>query len=289
MSTWAAPTAAAIFLVGVTLLALAFSKGAVSFHPFWGKSRGEHLTPTVTKFLIVLGVLCLLATPAVAFKDAIRNVVAGWVAANTGPHERQQEQPTLPAPTPLSPNPTTQTPSSSGSSTLATSTPERSTFSTTEAEPAGTIDVPPPPLEPQYLMKLGAIGQTNLIVETGSFTVHKQTFANSIGLCSDLQNIPNIYCDGTTQKAWADFNVPANVTKFSATIGYSDRSPTDCVVKLDVVIIGGDTLFSETLNYGDYFPLTKAIPSSAGRLRVQITPNTGMRCVSILGDAAFLP
>lgn len=82
-----------------------------------------------------------------------------------------------------------------------------------------------------------------------------------------------------------DYNIPAGYTKFSATIGYSDSSPSDCDVT--VRIFGDGTgLYSHEMHYGDSVPVSYQVAKYL-RIRLEIIPTKGLVCDTVFGDAEF--
>jgi hypothetical protein len=142
-----------------------------------------------------------------------------------------------------------------------------------------------PPMLPIFL-SAAQLADTNAAeVGTGDIDIDKQDYPNSVWMCSDLELIANINCDNSSSPYWADYNVPAGYNYLSTTIGFSNDSPSDCDVVVQV--FGDDTqLYNQEIYYGDSIPVTYQV-SSYLRIRLQITPKVGMVCNIVFGNAEF--
>jgi hypothetical protein len=162
-----------------------------------------------------------------------------------------------------------------------------SSAATGSAAPISTqsADTAPPPRLPQYLAQ-AQFGDTNAAnVGTGQATIDKGSYLNSIWLCSDLEVIANINCDSDSSPSWVDYNVPAGYSHFAATIGYSNDSPSNCDV---IVQIFGDghQLYDREMFYGNSLPVRYDV-GNYQRIRLEIKPKQGMMCNTVFGNAEF--
>lgn len=182
------------------------------------------------------------------------------------------------------PTPITSASSSAGgdSSDVQPSTPP----STIPNPESSTVILPKPNL-PQFLADMQAVTTNGPGAEVGDKTIDKQEYPKSIWLCSDLELIANIYCDSDTGSTyWVDYNVPSGYGHFKATIGFSNNSPSDCDVTVEVLGDGATTLYSGEIVYGDSIPIDRQI-ASYQRIRVQIMPEKGKVCDTVFGNAQY--
>src|SRR5215469_7055591 len=100
-----------------------------------------------------------------------------------------------------------------------------------------------PVKEPQYLSDMqNTDGNANF--DPGDMVIDKEDYADSVGICSQVKII-SASCNWTGNW-WIEYNVPAGYSSFKATIGFSNQSPSDCAVK--VQISGdGESLYSHEI------------------------------------------
>lgn len=143
----------------------------------------------------------------------------------------------------------------------------------------------PPARLPQYLAQAQFADTNTANVGTGQATIDKDSYPNSILLCSDLESISNINCDSDSSPYWVDYNVPAGYSHFAATIGYSNDSPGNCDV---IVQVFGDEkeLYDREMFYGNSVPVKYDV-GNYQRIRLEIIPKQGMVCKTVFGNAEF--
>ena len=151
--------------------------------------------------------------------------------------------------------------------------------------PSPVTDTAPPPKFPQYLAYINYADTNTANVGTGEGHIGKQVYPDTVYLCFDIENLSNINCDSSSAPYWVDYNVPAGYSDFSATLGYSDDSPSSCDA---VVQIFGDgsQIYSRELYYGNVIPVSPAVGKYL-RIRLEIIPKQGMNCVTDFGSAEF--
>lgn len=175
--------------------------------------------------------------------------------------------------------------SGSDSSSSFVSSPSMSDASPVSPSPSQSTITVTPPRPPQYLAQVQFANTNTAEVGTGLKTIDKTTYPNSVWLCSDLELLANINCDSSSAPYWVDYNVPAGYSKFSATVGYSNHSPGNCDV---IVQVFGDKteLYKHEIYYGDSIPVSYQVKKYL-RIRLEIIPKKGMMCVTVFGSAEF--
>lgn len=144
-----------------------------------------------------------------------------------------------------------------------------------------------PPKLPQYLSNAQFADTNTANVGTGSIGIDKQQYVNSIWVCSDLELVANINCDNASSPYWVDYNVPAGYGSFSATIGYSADSPSNCDATFEI-FGDGNQLYSRQLYFGDSIPIHLRVGQYL-RIRLQVVPYKGLVCNEVFGNAEFTP
>lgn len=143
-------------------------------------------------------------------------------------------------------------------------------------------------LQPHFLSDLDLVDSKGATVNTGKATINQDTYLDSVYMCSEIRGIANINCISTVgEAAWADYNVPANYTKFDSWIGFGGRSASDCDVLVEV-LTQNRRIYSRQMRSGDVQHITADIADEF-RVRLQIRPVDGGRCFAVFVNAQFVP
>lgn len=180
---------------------------------------------------------------------------------------------------PATPEPTPAATSDAGTPDTDTPAPTESVADNVTAEP-----VP----ERLYLADMQPVEEDPFFYGSDTMTIQGHEYKHTVGLCvsdgTDTLAAP-IRCNSDrVATSWADYNLGAEYTRFSAVIGLTKRSSTNCVVDVQVTLMG-QTLFAERLRYGDVRTLNKPTKGKE-RLRLSTTNERGNACVMGFGDAA---
>ncbi|MFI6236322.1 hypothetical protein ACIBD9_22430 [Micromonospora sp. NPDC050784] len=92
------------------------------------------------------------------------------------------------------------------------------------------VTVAPAVPRPAYLADQPRLDPDTATVQEGKATIRGAEYFNSVYMCSELSNIPNIYCNSDESDPWyAEYTMPPRYKRFLTLVGLSDKSPSDCV------------------------------------------------------------